>query len=65
MTEGTARNRILVVDDEASMRELLVIMLRREGYHVEEAEDGGVALKKIQSDTFDLIISDIKMPRVT
>ncbi|PLX89800.1 MAG: Fis family transcriptional regulator [Desulfuromonas sp.] len=65
MTEGTARNRILVVDDEASMRELLVIMLRREGYHVEEAEDGGVALKKLQSDTFDLIISDIKMPRVT
>jgi len=65
MVEGTARNRILVVDDEASMRELLVIMLRREGYQVEEAGDGGAALEKIQSDTFDLIISDIKMPRLT
>ncbi|MDT8420982.1 MAG: sigma-54 dependent transcriptional regulator [Desulfuromonadales bacterium] len=65
MADVKAKNRILVVDDEASMRELLVIMLRREGYHVDEACDGAAALEKLQSDTFDLIISDIKMPRVS
>jgi two-component system response regulator PilR (NtrC family) len=65
MTGMNDNGRILVVDDEASMRELLTIMLRREGYQVEEAGDGGVALKKLQEQGFDLVISDIQMPRVT
>lgn len=57
--------RILVVDDEASMRELLVIMLQREGYRVDEAENGAAALQKIIAGSYDLLISDIKMPKMT
>ncbi len=57
-------NRILVVDDEQSMRELLSIMLRKEGYDVVAATDGESAIKAIQNDIFDLIITDIKMPKI-
>ena len=55
---------ILVVDDEESMREFLSIMLSREGYQVTTAEDGAQALICLNSSTYDLIISDIKMPRL-
>jgi two-component system, NtrC family, response regulator PilR len=54
--------RILVVDDERSMRELLAIVLRREGYDVTLAENGRQALEALQKDPVDLLISDIKMP---
>ncbi|SHI69400.1 two component, sigma54 specific, transcriptional regulator, Fis family [Malonomonas rubra DSM 5091] len=57
--------RILVVDDEASMREFLSIMLQREGYRVDEAVNGEEALKKLDDVKYDLLISDIKMPRMT
>ena len=57
--------KILVVDDEASMRELLVIMLQREGYQVDQANNGLTALEKTVADSFDLIISDIQMPKMT
>lgn len=65
MSDLEKKSRILVVDDEASMRELLVIMLKREGYHVEDASDGKVALEVLQGNDFDLVISDIQMPRMT
>ena len=42
------KNKILVVDDEKSMREFLEIMLRRDGYDVEAAESGAMALEKIE-----------------
>ncbi len=54
--------RILVVDDERSMRELLAIVLKREGYDVTLAENGGVAVAALQTGPFDLLISDIQMP---
>jgi two-component system response regulator PilR (NtrC family) len=54
--------RILVVDDERSMRELLAIVLRREGYEVVLAENGRVALEHLEQAPIDLLISDIKMP---
>src|SRR5262245_43044757 len=54
--------RILVVDDERSMRELLAIVLRREGYEVLLAENGGAAVDLLQREPIDLLISDIKMP---
>ncbi len=57
-------SRILVVDDEQSMRDFLSIMLKKEGYDVVTAENGGSALKVIQSEIFDLIITDVKMPGV-
>jgi two-component system response regulator PilR (NtrC family) len=54
--------RILVVDDERSMRELLAIVLRREGYDVLLAENGRAAIQTLEREPIDLLISDIKMP---
>ncbi len=60
--EATPPSRVLVVDDERSMRELLSIVLRREGYDVTVAENGRVAVEQLERARFDLLISDIKMP---
>jgi two-component system, NtrC family, response regulator PilR len=57
--------RILVVDDERSMRELMAIVLRREGYEVLLAENGRSAIDLLQREPVDLLISDIKMPDVS
>jgi two-component system, NtrC family, response regulator PilR len=54
--------RILVVDDERSMRELLAIVLRREGYEVLLADNGRTAIDLLEREPVDLLISDIKMP---
>ncbi|RMF43635.1 MAG: sigma-54-dependent Fis family transcriptional regulator, partial [Deltaproteobacteria bacterium] len=56
--------RILIVDDEESLREFLGIMLTREGYEVETAADGGQGVEKLRQSGFDLVITDIQMPRV-
>jgi two-component system response regulator PilR (NtrC family) len=53
---------ILVVDDELSMREFLKILLEKEGYEVSTAAEASSALDLIAGHTFDLVISDIKMP---
>ncbi len=53
--------RILVVDDERSMREFLEIMLLQDGYHVHCVDDGEKAAQAIQDDPFDLVITDIRM----
>ncbi len=57
--------RILVADDERSMRELLAIVLRREGYEVLLAENGRAAVDLLEREPVDLLISDIKMPDVS
>jgi two-component system, NtrC family, response regulator PilR len=54
--------RILVVDDERSLRALLAIVLRREGYEVLLAENGRAAIGLLEREPVDLLISDIKMP---
>ncbi len=54
--------RILVVDDERSIRELLSIVLRREGYEVLLAESGKTAIATLEREPVDILISDIKMP---
>jgi two-component system response regulator PilR (NtrC family) len=54
--------RILVVDDERSMRELLAIVLKREGYDVLLAENGRGAIEILERESVDILISDIKMP---
>lgn len=59
------KSRILVVDDEESIREFLDIMLRKEGYEVTMAEDGAKAIDLLKKKTFDLVISDMQMPQVT
>jgi two-component system response regulator PilR (NtrC family) len=60
MTHTTSR--ILVVDDERSMREFLAIMLTRDGHEVVAAENGSQALAALRQRPFDLLISDIRMP---
>jgi two-component system response regulator PilR (NtrC family) len=55
-------SKILVVDDERSMRELLAIVLRREGHDVKLAESGRAAVALLEREPVDLLISDIKMP---
>ena len=54
--------KILIVDDETSMREFLAILLGREGYAVVTAADAESALTLLSERSFDLIISDVKMP---
>lgn len=56
--------KILVVDDEQGMRELLEIMLAREGYIVVTAADATKALQRCRKEVFDLIITDLKMPNI-
>jgi len=58
-------NIILVVDDEKEIREFLNKALSRlGGYHVELAESGEEALRKIAKDRFDLVLTDLKMPKM-
>ncbi|TGE32796.1 response regulator transcription factor [Desulfosporosinus sp. Sb-LF] len=57
-------NTILVVDDEEKIRSLVRLYLEREGFDVEEAEDGRVALEKFRTGQFSLLIVDLMMPDV-
>ncbi|MDH4163185.1 MAG: sigma-54 dependent transcriptional regulator [Nitrospirota bacterium] len=57
-------NRILIVDDEKSMRELLSILLKKEGYDVATADNGDSALQAVQQEIYDLVITDIRMPKI-
>jgi len=57
--------KILIVDDEQSMREFLAILLKRQGYEVEAAESGEVALPLIASAAFDVVLTDLWMGKVT
>lgn len=56
------QERILVVDDEERIRRLLKMYLEREGYGIEEAEDGEEALKKALETDYDLILLDLMLP---
>ncbi len=58
------KGRILIVEDEKSMREVLKILLEGEKYEVVSASDGLEGLSYITNDIFDLVITDIKMPKV-
>ena len=54
--------KILIVDDEADIRELLAIEMERQGAQVLEAEGGEAAFALLQQNHVDLIISDVRMP---
>jgi two-component system response regulator PilR (NtrC family) len=56
--------RVLVVDDEKSMRDLLAITLEKEGYDVTLADGGEAAVEAIRRDAFDAILTDLRMPKV-
>lgn len=55
---------ILVVDDELSMREFLKILLEKEGYSITTAPDATKALSMLEKETYELVISDVKMPGI-
>jgi DNA-binding NtrC family response regulator len=58
------KKRILIVDDEPSIRKVLRAHLRRAGYEVGVAEDGQEAIDTLARDDFDLVVSDLRMPEV-
>ncbi|MBU1936133.1 sigma-54 dependent transcriptional regulator [bacterium] len=60
-----ASERILVVDDEESMREFLAIVLGKEGYTVRTIEGGRKALDILEQESFSLLITDLRMPEMT
>ena len=59
-------SKILIIEDEASIRRVLVKILSEENdaYQVDEAEDGVVGLEKIKNNDYDLVLCDIKMPKM-
>ncbi len=59
-----AKKRILIIDDEESMRHMLSLILKKEGYEVYAASGGKEALDLVSSLSFDFILSDIIMPEM-
>ena len=62
MEPGTRGARILAVDDEPAILEILSAILAAAGYEVETAPDGQTALRRLDAQRFDAVLSDIHMP---
>ncbi len=60
----TAKRSILVVDDEEIIREFLLEVLN-EDYDVQAVSDGDEAIERLKEERYDLVITDLKMPRVS
>lgn len=56
--------KILIADDEKNIRDSLKLILDEEGYLTDVASDGEEALQKIEAENFDIVITDIKMPKI-
>jgi ATP-dependent Lon protease len=61
---GEFHDRILIVDDEEHVRNLFKRVLLKEGYEVECAASGIEAIEKLEKDSFDLVVTDLKMDKV-
>jgi CheY-like chemotaxis protein len=59
-----ARRRILVVDDEDNLRDVLVEVLKRDGHEVDSAVDGAQGLRLAEAQRYDLVITDLRMPEL-
>ena len=57
-------NRILAVDDSASMRQMVAFTLKSAGFDVAEAQDGQVALSMAQKEKYGLVLADVNMPNM-
>lgn len=57
--------RILIAEDDQDIRELVALTLQFHGHEVVSAVDGAEALEKAQGDPFDVILMDVRMPRMT
>ena len=60
-----SKYNILIVDDERNIREILQIFLIEEGYNVSVADNGQSGLEAVRSNIFDLVITDLKMPKLS
>jgi CheY-like chemotaxis protein len=65
MTLNTLKSKILVVDDDASVRQSLTMLLAAEGYAVNSAVNGFDALLQLKSSLPDVITSDLNMPQMS
>ena len=59
------QGRVLIVDDEWTIRDVLANILQGEGFEVEQAEDGEKAMEMLDASTYDLVITDLKMPNAS
>ncbi len=64
MRKEAAMNRVLIVDDAVNMRVVLQAMLKKEGYAVQTASDGLEALQVMKADPADIVVTDLKMPKM-
>ena len=65
MSSGARRKRILIVDDEPAIRKLCQRVLTEEGFEVDTASNGEIALAMISKQEYELYLIDIKMPLMT
>lgn len=57
--------KILIAEDDKDIRDLVVLTLQFHGFEVESVEDGAAAVEKAQDTMFDIILMDVRMPRMT
>ncbi|VAW31534.1 Two-component transcriptional response regulator, LuxR family [hydrothermal vent metagenome] len=57
--------KILIAEDDQDIRELVVLTLQFSGFDVVSVEDGSLAVEKAKTESFDLILMDVRMPRMT
>lgn len=57
--------RILIVDDDPNIRALIAITLKRAGFRTESVQDGAAAMARLRQETFDLVVLDLMMPRMS
>ena len=62
--DGAVAAKVLVVDDQRNMRASTAIVLREAGYEVAEAEDGAAAMRRVAQDSFDVVLTDVRMGAV-
>jgi len=59
-----AAEKVLIIDDEENMRHLLSVILKKEGYRIDQAQNGQEALVILEKTDYDFILTDIRMPQM-
>ena len=59
-----ALRHVLIADDEASIRHVLTLVLTEHGYEVRAVSDGEEALKELSARDYDVVLSDVRMPKL-